>query len=116
LNTLHDRYSSAGLVIVGQPCNQFGKQEPLEGAPLLDHIKTKYKACWPILERADVNGENATELFKYLQTHKNCKGTLGNKLKWNFSKFLVDKQGVPYKRYSPQTKPFDIEKDIKKLL
>jgi len=112
---LHERYSAAGLVIVGQPCNQFGKQEPLDGQALKEHIDNKYKPLWTICEKEDVNGKDATELYKFLQSHKNCKGTLGNKLKWNFTKFLVGKDGVPCKRYSPKTSPFDIEPDIKKI-
>jgi len=70
-----------------------------------------------MLQKADVNGDNATPLFKYLQNHKNCPGILGfDKIKWNFTKFLVDKNGIPTKRYGPKTEPVKAEADIKKLL
>jgi len=117
LNILNNKYKDQGLVIIGQPCNQFGKQEPKEGKELADEIRNKYKAEFMICERADVNGKNATELFKYLQNHKNCPGILGmNSIKWNFTKFLVNKSGVPVKRFAPKDEPFKAESDIVKLL
>jgi len=84
---------------------------------LLDEIRNKYLAKFMIFERNDVNGNNAEPLFLYLQKHKNCPGLLGfNGIKWNFTKFLVNKQGVPVKRFAPKDDPFKAEKDIQKLL
>lgn len=117
LNILHDKYHDKGLTILAQPCNQFGKQEPLDGQALLDEIRNKYKAKFEVFEKADVNGKNATPLFKFLQDHPNCPGILGfNGIKWNFSKFLVDKNGLPVKRWAPKDEPFKMEKEIQKLL
>jgi len=117
LNKFHSQYKDQGLVIIGQPCNQFGKQEPKEGKELSEEIRNKYKAEFMICERADVNGKNATPLFSYLQKHKNCPGILGmNSIKWNFTKFLVNKSGVPVKRFGPKTEPLKFEKDVIELL
>jgi len=117
LSELHNKYNDQGLVILGQPCNQFGKQEPKTGKDLQDEIRTKWGAKFTIFERNDVNGDNAEPLFLYLQKHKNCPGLLGfNGIKWNFTKFLVNKEGVPVKRYAPKDEPFKAEKEILKLL
>jgi len=117
LNKLHNQYKDQGLVIIGQPCNQFGKQEPKEGKELSDEIRGKYKAEFMICEREEVNGKNASDLFLYLQKHKNCPGILGmNSIKWNFTKFLVNKSGVPVKRFGPKTEPMKFEDDIVRLL
>lgn len=105
------------MVIIGQPCNQFGKQEPKQGQALVDEIRGKWGAEFMICEREDVNGKDASALFKYLQKHKNCPGILGmNSIKWNFTKFLVNKSGVPVKRFGPKTEPFKAEDDIIALL
>jgi len=117
LNQLHDEYHDQGLVIIGQPCNQFGKQEPKQGKELLDEIRNKWNAKFTLFERADVNGKDATELFLYLQKHKNCPGLLGfNAIKWNFTKFLIGKDGQPIKRWAPKDDPRKAEDDIKKAL
>merc|ERR1739845_71120 len=114
---IHAKYESQGLVVIGQPCNQFGGQEPKEGEALIDEIRNKYNAKFMLLKKADVNGSNATPLFKYLQNHKNCPGILGfDKIKWNFTKFLVDNKGAPSKRYGPKTEPNKAIKDIENLL
>lgn len=119
LNQLYDQYHDQGLEIIAQPCNQFGSQEPLSGKDLHNHLQSKWKPKFlsTFFERADVNGNNASELFKYLQTHKNCPGLLGfNGIKWNFTKFLVGRDGVPIKRYGPKDEPKKAEKDIVKAL
>jgi len=119
LNVLYEKYNSKGLEIIAQPSNQFGKQEPLEGADLLKHITEKYKVKYTntYFDRKDVNGDNASELFLYLQKHKNCPGVLGfNGIKWNFTKFLVGRNGVPIKRFGPKEDPFSFEKHIESAL
>ena len=119
LNILHDRYFSKGLVILGQPCNQFAAEEPKEGQELLDQIRTKYKAKFDFFERADVNGENATPLYQFLQSHENCEGVNcaeSNQIKWNFAKFLVGPDGIPLRRLGPEDDPFEAESYIQRLL
>lgn len=121
LNVLHDRYKSQGLEIIAQPCNQFGKQEPLDGQDLIDHLAkyavTESNYLDNYFTRNDVNGDSASQLFLYLQNHKNCPGILGfDSLKWNFTKFLVGRDGVPIKRFGPKEDPFSFEKHIKKAL
>jgi len=113
LNVLYEKYSNQGFRILAQPSNQFGKQEPLSGLALWDHIKGKYNPLYDtFFDKCDVNGSNASELFLYLQNHPNCHGFLVNKIKWNFTKFLIGRDGVPIKRYGSKTAPLDIEKDI----
>jgi len=119
LNELHEKYNNQGLEIIAQPCNQFGSQEPLEGQDLYNHITSKYqpKFMENYFARNDVNGKNASELFLYLQNHKNCPGFMGiNSIKWNFSKFLIGKDGVPIKRFGPKENPLGFEKHIVKAL
>lgn len=103
---------------MAQPCNQFGKQEPLDGQDLYNALSTKYHVNFlsNYFARHDVNGKTGSELFLYLQNHKNCKGTMGNSIKWNFTKFLVGRDGVPIKRYGPKDEPFKCENDILKAL
>jgi len=117
-NTLYQKYHDKGLEIIAQPCNQFGKQEPLSGLPLWEHIVGKYNVKFDtFFARQDVNGSNASPLFLYLQNHKNCKGLLGiNSLKWNFTKFLVDRNGEPMYRFGPKEAPLSFENKIQKLL
>lgn len=114
LNELHTKYNSKGLEIIAQPCNQFGKQEPLSGVELHDHIKTKFnpKFMHNFFAKKDVNGEGASELFLFLQNHENTSGMITNSIKWNFTKFLVGRDGVPLKRYAPTTNPLSFEDDI----
>jgi len=116
LNILQNKYASKGLVILAQPSNQFGGQEPLSGKKLLDHVKSAFGAEFQFFERNDVNGNSAVPLWLYLQNHPNCGGTLGNGIKWNFSKFLVDKNGQPVKRFGTTDSPLKAEKDIIQLL
>ena len=122
LNELHEKYNSQGLEIIAQPCNQFGKQEPKQGQALYDDLATNPKYSFPkflpnYFARNDVNGKNASELFLYLQNHKNCPGILGiDKIKWNFSKFLIGRDGVPVKRFAPKDEPVKMEKYIQEEL
>jgi len=110
---LHAKYNQKGLSILAFPCNQFGGQEPWPEAEIKEFTK-KYNVEFEMFSKVNVNGDDAHPLFKYLKSRLD--GTLGNSIKWNFSKFLVDKNGQPSKRYAPNTSPNDIEKDIVGLL
>lgn len=106
---IYSRLAGRGLEILAFPCNQFGKQEPGTS----DEIKefaSRYGATFPIFERIDVNGPTAHPVYKYLRAH--LPGTLGSSLKWNFTKFLVARDGSLVKRYAPPTNPLAIEPDI----
>jgi len=112
LQALHEKYAeSHGLRILGFPCNQFGNQEPWP-EPEIKAFIAKFNVQFDMFSKVKVNGDDAHPLWKYLK-HKQG-GTLGNFVKWNFTKFLVDKNGQPVARYSPTTEPFAIEKDLPK--
>ncbi|KGF26289.1 MULTISPECIES: glutathione peroxidase [Staphylococcus] len=114
LQALYEKYKDQGFVILGFPCNQFGGQEPGSGAEANQNCKINYGVTFPIHEKVDVKGENQHPLFRYLTDA--AKGMLSEKIKWNFTKFLVDSDGNVVSRFSPQKKPAQIEKDIEKLL
>ncbi|WP_207423226.1 glutathione peroxidase [Desertivirga brevis] len=114
LELLHEKYKDHGLVILGFPCDQFMGQEPESNETLEEVCKVNHGVSFQLTEKCDVNGANTHPIFKYLKNELG--GFLGSKIKWNFTKFLVGKNGKPYKRYSPITKPEAIEKDIQKLL
>lgn len=114
LENLYQKYKDDGLVVIGFPCNQFKDQEPETNDSIEEACRINHGVTFQLTEKVDVNGENTTEVFKYLKA--NLKGTFGNKIKWNFTKFLVTKDGKPFKRYAPITVPNKIEKDIVKLL
>ena len=114
LQALYEKYKDQGFVILGFPCNQFGGQEPGSGAEANQNCKINYGVTFSIHEKVDVKGENQHPLFRYLTDA--AKGMLSEKIKWNFTKFLVDRDGNVVSRFSPQKKPAQIEKDIEKLL
>lgn len=115
LQELHEQYADKGLVVVGFPCNQFGAQEPGSADDIAGFCDLNYGVSFPMSEKIDVNGANAHPLFQYLTSE--AKGLLGTEMiKWNFTKFLISKDGKPVKRYAPTTKPADIAKDIEALL
>lgn len=114
LEQLYQNYGSDGLVILGFPCNQFGKQEPGDERSIAEGCVVNYGVTFPMFSKVDVNGANAHPLFNYLK--KELGGLLGSKIKWNFTKFLIDREGKPVKRFAPITKPESMEKDIKSLL
>lgn len=113
LNYLYDKYKSQGFEIVAQPCNQFGGQEP-GSSDAIKSFASKKGAEFPLLEKADVNGEDQTDLFAFLKSKSG--GLFGSDVKWNFEKFLVDRSGNVVKRYGSITNPKSIEGDIKALL
>ena len=113
LEKLYETYKDKGLEIIGFPCNQFGNQEP-GGREEIESCLLNYGVSFQMFEKVDVNGKNAHPLFKFLK--KALPGTLGGKIKWNFTKFLIDATGKPIKRYAPSTSPARIEKHINSML
>lgn len=114
LEKLYEKYKDKGLVILGFPCNQFANQDPGTDEEISSFCSLNYGVTFPIFKKIDVNGENAHPLYKYLKNEK--KGALGSKIKWNFTKFLVDRDGKVVKRFGSNKKPKDLEADIKKIL
>lgn len=101
--------------VLAFPCNQFGAQEPGSDSEIKFFCVDTYSTTFPVFSKIEVNGDNTHPLYEYLKKEK--PGLLGSqKIKWNFTKFLVDSEGKPIERYAPQTKPQDIEKDIEKLI
>jgi len=115
LEELHEKYKDRGFAVLGFPCNQFGKQEPGAEAEIKTFCQTRFGVTFPLFSKIDVNGANAHPLYKFLAQTK--PGFLGSKrIKWNFTKFLIDREGRPVKRYAPQDKPKSIEGDIQNAL
>ncbi len=114
LEKLYKTYKNQGLVILGFPCNQFGNQEPGNEKEIKQGCLLNYGVSFPMFSKIDVNGDNEHPLYTYLKSQKG--GFFGSKIKWNFTKFLIDRKGNVVKRFSPTTKPEDLEKDIQKLL
>jgi len=115
LEALQRTYQDKGFTVLGFPCNQFGAQEPGDAAEIANFCKLSYDVSFPILGKIDVNGDDAAPVYKHLKDQ--APGLLGTrKIKWNFTKFLVDRSGKVVKRYAPQTKPEELTRDIEALL
>ncbi len=115
LEALHRDYADRGFEVLGFPCNQFGGQEPGDAAEIANFCSLTYDVTFPVFAKVDVNGGEADPLFERLKA--DAPGVLGSKaIKWNFTKFLVDREGKVVDRYAPTTKPADIRSDIEKLL
>jgi glutathione peroxidase len=115
LEALHRKYKDRGFEVLGFPCNQFGAQEPGDATEIANFCTLTYDVTFPMFAKIDVNGSNADPLFEKLR--KDAPGLMGStSIKWNFTKFLVDRAGKTVSRYAPTTKPEDIESDIEKLL
>ena len=114
LEALHQKYKDKGLVVIGFPCNQFASQDPGTDSEIEGFCQLNYGVTFQIMKKIDVNGENTHPVFRFLKD--NSKGVLGSKVKWNFTKFLVAKDGKTIKRYAPVTKPEKLEKDIEEFL
>jgi len=115
LEALYAKYRDKGLVVLGFPCNQFGRQEPGNESEIAEFCQLNYGVSFPMFAKVDVNGDDADPLFKYLK--KSQKGLLGSEnIKWNFTKFLVNRDGKVVARFAPTVKPQDLAKDIEKLL
>jgi len=115
LEQLWRRFRERNFAVIGFPCNQFGHQEPGSAEEIAGFCSTHYDVSFPIFGKIDVNGPDAAPLYRHLKEH--APGLLGSQaIKWNFTKFLVDRTGKVVRRYAPMTKPEDIAKDIEKLL
>lgn len=114
LQSLYEKYKDDGLMVLGFPCDQFNNQEFDDIDKTTEFCQVNYGVTFPIFAKIDVNGDHADPLFKHLTTEK--KGLLSKKIKWNFTKFLIDKNGQVVKRYAPQTDPEKIEEDLKNVL
>ena len=114
LEKLYQDYKGKGLVILGFPCNQFGSQEPLGNDVMEETCKVNHGVTFPLFEKIEVNGPGAHPVFQYLKSKLG--GWFGRRIKWNFTKLLLDKDGRPVKRFAPVTRPAEIEAHIKALL
>ena len=115
LQSLHDSFKAKGFEVLAFPCNQFKQQEAGSNEEIQQFCDLRFNIKFPLFNKIDVNGENADPLFNYLK--QEAPGILGSKsIKWNFTKFLVNRQGEVVKRYAPTTKPEAITADIEKLL
>lgn len=114
LEALYKKFKDRGLVILGFPCNQFANQEPGDEKSISEGCMINYGVSFPMFAKIDVNGDSAHPLYKYLKAK--LKGTLGSKIKWNFTKFLVGEDGKPLKRFSPTTKPEKIDNYLQEYL
>ena len=115
LEALHQAYAGQGLVVLGFPCNQFGNQDPGADAEIASFCQLNYGVSFPMMGKVEVNGAGAHPLFSFLSAQ--APGLLGSKaIKWNFTKFLIGKDGSVLKRYAPQDTPASLAKDIEKAL
>jgi glutathione peroxidase len=115
LEALYKKYSGQGLQVIGFPCNQFGGQEPGTDSDIQNFCQMNYGVSFPVLAKVDVNGSSAAPVYEFLKSE--APGILGTEaIKWNFTKFLVGKDGKVLERYAPTTKPEDLSTDIEKAL
>ncbi len=114
LQKIYAQYKDQGFEVLAFPCNQFGGQEPGEGSDIKEFCSTKFSTTFPLFDKIDVNGDNAHPLYTYLKSEQS--GLVTDDIKWNFTKFLIGKDGVPINRYAPQTTPAKIGPDIDKEL
>lgn len=114
LEELYEKYKDQGFVILGFPCNQFGAQEPGDNAEIKNFCTSTFSVSFPMMSKIDVNGESADPLYKFLKKEQG--GILGDEIKWNFTKFLVDREGRVVDRFASQKTPKQLEKEVEKLL
>ena len=115
LEELHETYGPRGLAVLGFPCNQFGAQEPGTDEQIADFCERNFGVTFPLFSKIEVNGAGTHPLFSLLK--KEAPGLLGSEgIKWNFTKFLVDREGTVVERFAPKTAPKELAKDIEKLL
>lgn len=114
LEQLQQDYAARGFSVLGFPCNQFGAQEPGDAAAIADFCETNYRVTFPLFAKIDVNGAHAHPLYNFLKSEKS--GLLGPAIKWNFTKFLVDRSGHVAGRFAPTTKPQSLRDKIEALL
>ncbi|MBR1790755.1 MAG: glutathione peroxidase [Bacteroidaceae bacterium] len=114
LEELNQKYRDRGLVVIGFPCNQFASQDPGSDSEIEGFCQLNYGVTFQIMKKVDVNGSNAHPIFVYLK--EQTRGLLGSSIKWNFTKFLISRDGKTIKRYAPITKPEKLAKDIEAML
>lgn len=115
LEKLHEKYAEKGLQVIGFPCNQFGGQEPGTDQQIQEFCRTSFGVNFPVMAKIEVNGAGTHPLYQFLK--KEAKGILGTEaIKWNFTKFLVDRNGKVVDRFAPNDKPESLAKEIEKLL
>lgn len=115
LEAVFQQFKDRDFEVLGFPCNQFGAQEPGDADEIAEFCKVNFGVTFPLMEKVDVNGDEASPLFDWMKSE--AKGLMGStSIKWNFTKFLIDREGNVVKRYAPQDKPSMIAKDIEKLL
>jgi glutathione peroxidase len=114
LQHIHEAYAARGFAVLGFPCNQFGSQEPGEAREIETFCETQYGVSFPMFEKIDVNGTNAHPLYNFLKSEKS--GLLGSAIKWNFTKFLIDRSGQVVGRFAPTTTPESLKEKIEALL
>jgi glutathione peroxidase len=114
LEKLYQDYKDEGLIVLGFPCNQFMRQEPVRNDEMEAMCKLNFGVTFPLFAKVNVNGSDAAPLYKYLK--KEQKGLLSSEIKWNFTKFLIDQEGKVIERYGPNVSPKNITEDIRKLL
>ena len=115
LEKVYQKYADQGFEVLGFPCNQFGGQEPGSADEIAEFCKVNFGVTFPLMKKVEVNGADASPLFDWMK--KEAPGLLGSKaIKWNFTKFLIDREGNVVRRYAPADRPEDIAKDIEKLL
>lgn len=114
LEKLYDTYKDQGFVILDFPCNQFGHQAPGTNDEIYEFCSLNYQVTFPQFKKIDVNGKDESPLYTFLKNEK--KGIGGKRIKWNFTKFLVDKNGMVVERFAPTIKPEEIENKIKEML
>ncbi len=115
LQALYQQYAARGFTVLGFPCNQFGKQEPGSAQQIAEFCEARYHVSFPMFEKIDVKGPNAHPLFRYLTAQ--APGLFGTKaIKWNFTKFLINREGQVVQRYAPAKKPQTLEEKIEREL
>jgi glutathione peroxidase len=114
LEKLNEKYRDRGLVCIGFPCNQFANQDPGSDSEIEGFCRMNYGVTFQIMKKVDVNGKEAHPIFKYLRSQ--TKGLLGDRVKWNFTKFLVSRDGKTIKRFAPTVVPEKLEGEIEKML
>lgn len=115
LQSLYKQYKDEGLTVLGFPCNQFLNQEPGDELEIDSYCKLNHGVTFPMFAKVNVNGKDAHPLFSYIT--ENAPGMMGSKsIKWNFTKFLIDREGNIVNRYAPKTKPLEMEEDLKRIL
>lgn len=114
LEKLYQNYKEKDVVVIGFPCNQFGKQEPGDAKSISEGCLINYGVSFPMFAKIDVNGPNSHPIFAYLRDE--LPGVFGNKIKWNFTKFVIDKEGRPLKRFAPIKKPAKIDQYLSKMI